>query len=51
MEPVHRRRLQTRFRRHLKAARVICLNISDDYTFMQPELVALLKARVGAHLH
>ncbi|MEH6697133.1 MAG: hypothetical protein V7672_00385 [Brevundimonas sp.] len=50
MEPVHRRRLQTRFRRHLKAARVICLNIPDDYTFMQPELVALLKARVGPHL-
>ena len=50
MEPVHRRRLQTRFCRHLKTARVICLNIADDYTFMQPELVALLKARVGAHL-
>ena len=51
MEPVHRRRLQTRFRRHLKTARVICLNIPDNYTFMQPELVALLKARVGPHLH
>lgn len=50
MEPVHRRRLQARFRRHLKTARVICLNIPDDYTFMQPELVALLKARVGVHL-
>lgn len=50
MEPVHRRRLQTRFRRHLKTARVICLNIPDTYALMQPELVALLKARVGVHL-
>ena len=50
MEPVHRRRLQTRFRRHLRPARVVCLDIPDDYTFMQPELVALLKGRVVPRL-
>ena len=27
---------------------VLCLQIADDYTFLQPELVALLEARVAA---
>lgn len=47
MERAHRAKLQRRFRRHLKGARVICLDIPDDYAFMQPELVALLEKKVG----
>jgi len=35
---------------HLKRARVICLDIPDDYAFMQPELVALLEKKVGPYL-
>lgn len=50
MEKAHRARLQKRFKPHLKRARVICLDIPDDYAFMQPELVALLEKRVGRHL-
>jgi predicted protein tyrosine phosphatase len=50
MEPVHRRRLAQRFRPHLKHARVICLDIADDYEFMDPDLVRLLRARVTRHL-
>ena len=50
MEPVHRRRLQQHFRPHLKRARVVCLDIPDDYAFMQPELVALLEKKVGPFL-
>ena len=50
MERAHRARLQRRFRAQLKRARVICLDIPDDYAFMQPELVALLEKKVGAHL-
>jgi predicted protein tyrosine phosphatase len=50
MERAHRTRLQTRFRRSLKRARVICLDIPDDYAFMQPELVALLKRKIGPFL-
>lgn len=50
MEPVHRRRLQQRFRRHLKDVRVVCLDIPDDYSFMEPALIALLKARVTRFL-
>ncbi|MFC7380420.1 hypothetical protein [Brevundimonas sp. GCM10030266] len=50
MEKAHRSKLQRRFGKHLKHARVICLDIPDDYAFMQPELVALLEKRVGAYL-
>ncbi len=50
MEKAHRAKLQRRFRAHLKRARVVCLDIPDDYAFMQPELVALLETRVGAYL-
>ncbi|MFA4950861.1 phosphotyrosine protein phosphatase [Brevundimonas sp.] len=45
MERAHRAKLQRRFRAQLKRARVICLDIPDDYAFMQPELVALLGRR------
>ena len=50
MERAHRAKLQRRFGPHLKSARVICLDIPDDYAFMQPELVALLEKKVGPHL-
>lgn len=50
MEKAHRSKLQRRFGKHLKRARVICLDIPDDYAFMQPELVALLEKKVEPHL-
>ena len=50
MERAHRTRLQKRFRKSLKSARVVCLDIPDDYAFMQPELVALLEKKVTPHL-
>ena len=50
MEKAHRTKLKRRFGAHLKRARVICLDIPDDYAFMQPELVALLEQKVGAVL-
>ncbi|CAL1691277.1 hypothetical protein MMB232_01413 [Brevundimonas subvibrioides] len=50
MERAHRVRLSKRFGRSLETARVVCLDIPDDYGFMQPELVALLEKRVGPHL-
>jgi predicted protein tyrosine phosphatase len=50
MERAHRAKLQRRFGKHLKGKRVICLDIPDDYDFMQPELAALLEKRVGRFL-
>jgi predicted protein tyrosine phosphatase len=47
MERAHRAKLQRRCKAHLKRAHVICLDIPDDYAFMQPELVDLLKRKVG----
>lgn len=50
MERVHRNRMQKRFRSALKSKRVICLDISDDYEFMDPGLIRLLQARLARHL-
>lgn len=50
MEKNHRAKLSQRFKPHLKMARVICLDIPDDYGFMDPDLIALLRARVTPRL-
>ncbi|TIT91633.1 MAG: hypothetical protein E5W43_31780, partial [Mesorhizobium sp.] len=42
MEKAHRVKLQKKFRSSLIRARVICLDIPDNYAFMDPELVRLL---------
>lgn len=50
MEKTHRNKVSRAFKPYLKKARLVCLDIPDDYEFMQPELIAILKARVGPHL-
>jgi predicted protein tyrosine phosphatase len=50
MERAHKAKLSRHFRQWLRGARVVCLDIPDDYAFMQPELVDLLTARVTPHL-
>ena len=50
MERAHRNKLSSRFRRHLGRQRIICLDIPDDYDYMDPALVALLRAKVPRHL-
>lgn len=50
MEPAHRTRLAQRFKAHLRRARVVCLGIPDDYDYLQPELVELLKRKVTPFL-
>ncbi len=50
MEKVHLRRLRSRFSRHLHDKRVICLDIADNYAYMQPELIELLEKKVGPFL-
>lgn len=50
MEKTHRNKLQKRYRADLKSARVICLNIPDEYEFMDEGLIRLLIARVSRHL-
>jgi predicted protein tyrosine phosphatase len=50
MERQHRTKLQQRFRRALRGQRVVCLDIPDDYAFMDPDLIVLLKTRMAQHL-
>ena len=50
MENAHRSELSTRFRGYLGGKRIICLDIPDEFEFMDPILVTLLKARVSKHL-
>lgn len=50
MEQSHRAKLAAGFRAALKGKRVVCLDIPDDYAFMDAELVRMLKAKVTRHL-
>lgn len=50
MEKGHRSKLQQKHRAGLKAKRVICLDIPDDYAFMDPILIRLLEKRVTPRL-
>ena len=50
MECLHRAKPAQRFRKHLSGKRVICLEVPDMFTYMQPELVSLLEARVSPDL-
>lgn len=50
MEKTHRNKVQKRYRADLRNARIICLDIPDDYAFMDEGLIQLLKAKVPRHL-
>ena len=50
MEKAHRNRLAKKFKASMKDQRVICLDIPDEYEFMDPELVKRLQATVPRHL-
>jgi len=50
METVHRRRLQSRFGSLLKARKIAVLGIPDDYDFMDPKLVRILKSRIEPYV-
>jgi predicted protein tyrosine phosphatase len=46
MEKRQRRYLKTRFSAVLKDKKIVCLGVPDVYSYMQPELVALLRTKV-----
>lgn len=50
MEKAHRNKLAAKFKRSLLNKRVVCLDIPDDYEFMDPILVRLLQAKVARFL-
>jgi predicted protein tyrosine phosphatase len=50
MERAHRNKLQKHFRSELNGKRIICLDIPDEYEFMDPVLVRILEVRMSRHL-
>ncbi|MEZ5922484.1 MAG: low molecular weight protein tyrosine phosphatase family protein [Parvularculaceae bacterium] len=50
MENSHRNKLGKKFKPYLKNKRVIVLGIPDEYAFMDPELIAIFRARVPKFL-
>ena len=49
MERSHRSKLAKNFGAHLKDKRVVCLDIPDDYEYMDPELIRLLTLKAGPY--
>jgi len=50
MEKAHRNKLAKKFRAHLGGKRIICLDIPDEYEYMDPDLVKFMKAKVPKFL-
>lgn len=50
MEKQQRNKVQRRFRPALGNARLICLDIPDEYDFMDEQLIRLLRLKVYRHL-
>jgi predicted protein tyrosine phosphatase len=47
MERSHRTKISKNFRAHLKNKRIVCLDIPDDYEYMDAALVQLLETKLG----
>ncbi|WP_192896595.1 low molecular weight protein tyrosine phosphatase family protein [Cohnella sp. AR92] len=50
MEKKHIRRLKDKFSNTLIGKQLICLNIPDDFEFMDEELIEILKSRVSDYI-
>jgi predicted protein tyrosine phosphatase len=50
MESTHRNRLNRKFGKSIAGKRVVVLNIPDDYDYMDPPLVDLLKKRCAPYI-
>lgn len=50
MEKAHRNRLNRKFKSSLAGKRVVVLDIPDEYDYMDPTLVALLKLRCASYI-
>lgn len=50
MEQDHKSKLTARFSEHLQGKRVVCLGIPDNYKYMDPALVKLLRRKVRPYV-
>lgn len=51
MENAHRNKLSKKFRKYIKAQKVIVLNIPDNYDYMDEQLIGILKQKVSRYLN
>jgi predicted protein tyrosine phosphatase len=49
MEKRHKERLRQKYPEHLAEKPCLCLFIADDYEFMDPELIAVLRTKMQEH--
>ena len=47
MEKVHKAKISKKYQGLLKGKRLVVLDVPDNYVYMQPELIQLLKSKVG----
>jgi predicted protein tyrosine phosphatase len=50
MEKKHLRRLKDKFQIEIMNKNIICLDIPDDYRFMDEELIEILESRVSEYI-
>ena len=50
MEKFHKTVVSKKYKALLKGKRLVCLDVPDNYTYMQPELVTLLKSKVSRYI-
>jgi predicted protein tyrosine phosphatase len=50
MEKAHVSQLRRKFPEELQDKRVVCLNIPDEYEFMEPDLIEELRAKLASHV-
>ena len=50
MENIHRDKIMQRFKKHLGGRPLVCLDIQDNYGFMDESLIAELKHKVTPYL-
>jgi len=50
MEKSHKDKISKKYKELLKTKRLVCLDIPDNYDYMQPELIKLLEAKVPKYV-
>lgn len=50
MEKTHKNKLTKKFHSQVKTKRIVVLGIPDEYDYMQPELIQLLKTKVPMYV-
>lgn len=50
MEKIHRNKLSGKFKSEFKNKRLVVLDIPDNYEYMDPELIRILKAKVPRYV-